>query len=123
MLDAIVRKVEESDGTLVRSVKDLAAEIGVGSQRLYYLLKSFDQKGQLITHSRGPKGLEIRVADGENPAPKRARPARRPSRRTAAAAVADGAGFCPYCRQPIQAGWRYCVRCGEELPNMAIQGD
>jgi hypothetical protein len=117
VLDAIVRKIEESGGTLVRSVKDLAAEVGVGPQRLYYLLKSFDQKGQLVTHSRGPKGLEIRLADGEGAPPKRARPARRARR--APPAAADGRIFCPWCGQAVQNGWRYCVHCGGELPQVA----
>lgn len=122
VLDAIVRNVEESGGTLVRSVKDLAAEIGVGSQRLYYLLKSFDQNGQLTTHSRGPKGLEIRLADAAQPTPRQARPVRRAPRRPPAA---DGSGqtFCPWCGQSVQGGWRFCVRCGGELPQVATQAD
>lgn len=114
VLDAIVQRIDGSGGALVRSVKDLAEEISVGSQRLYYLLKSFDQKGQLVTRNRGPKGLEIRLGTDERVTAKRPRPARRP--RPDPQAAPDGKLFCPWCGQSVQATWRFCVRCGGELP-------
>lgn len=119
VLDAIRRRVQEEGGTLVRTVKDLAGDLGVGSPRLYYLLKSFEQKGELVTHSRGPKGLEIRLPDGDVATPRRPRAARRPRRAVAAAAAPGEKYYCPWCGGTVQVGWRYCVSCGEKLPGPA----
>jgi hypothetical protein len=125
VLQSVLERVRSGGGTLVKSVKDLAEEVGVGPQRLYYLLKSFDQKGELVTRSRGPKGLEISLAslppDGaparptRQPRPRRRRvPAARPTE-----ARADHI-FCPWCGGQVQGGWRYCVWCGDQLPAVGV---
>ncbi|MBM4456488.1 MAG: zinc-ribbon domain-containing protein [Chloroflexi bacterium] len=39
--------------------------------------------------------------------------------RTSSAAVpapVSSSGFCPHCGQPTQAGARFCMSCGKEIP-------
>lgn len=124
VLRALTEKIEAAGGRMVRSVKDLAEEIGVSTQRLYYLLKSFDQKGAIVTRSRGPKGLEISLpgmapADGTpaKPAAPRAARGRRP-RKAEASREGGEKVFCPWCGERVERGWRFCVSCGERLPEI-----
>jgi hypothetical protein len=114
VLDALRERVTAAGGTLLRTVKDLAADIGIPSQRLYYLLGIFEQNGAITTRSRGPKGLEIRLG-GDGPLPP-AGAGRRGRARAAGGASRPGGTFCPWCGHPTEAGWRFCVSCGERLP-------
>ncbi len=114
ILDAIVKRVNEAGGMILTPVKELADELGEKQERLYYLIRSFQDKGHLITTSRGPKGMEIRLALPEN-AQRRGRRGAAP--RTEVAAASTGR-FCPFCGRPAEPSWRFCASCGEQLPSV-----
>jgi hypothetical protein len=107
VLDALYARIDAGQGVLIAPVRDLADEIGIPSQRLYYLIQAFEQGGALWTRSRGPKGLEIRRSDGAAGAGPAARPQARAGR----------GRFCPWCGHPAEPGWRFCMSCGKRLPS------
>jgi len=117
ILDALTRKVESAGGVLLAPVKVLAEEFGEKPERLYYAIRTLQEKGQLRAVSRGPKGMEIRLGDGVATEAavgrRRAGRARRTAPRSAAAATSR---YCPFCGKPAEANWRYCASCGEMLP-------
>jgi hypothetical protein len=109
VLDAICGRIDAGQGAVIAPVRDLAEEIGIPPQRLYYLIQAFEQSGALWTRSHGPKGLEIRRSDGAASAPQPARPHSR----------GGSARFCPWCGHPAEPGWRFCMACGQRLPKGA----
>lgn len=97
-------------GHLQRTVKGLAEELGIKPERLYYLLRVFEQQGLITTVSHGPLGLEIRPGqDGTAASPQS-------GDRAAAPRVASRYRYCPYCGQESAADWRFCTACGRALP-------
>lgn len=124
VLDALRTRIGGSGGVLVRPVRDLAADIGIPPQRLYYLIQAFEQSGELWSRSRGPKGLELHVAEGPDAVPPAAaldpgsRPRRRRGRAPGAGESTGQAGYCPWCGHPAEATWQFCVACGNRLPQM-----
>lgn len=114
ILDEIVKRVSDAGGSLLAPVKELAHTLGEKPERLYYMIRSFQDKGQLQIISRGPKGIEIRLGSGvvsqEIPAGRGKRP------RAAAPVPASTGRFCPFCGRPAETNWRFCAKCGEELP-------
>jgi len=125
ILEALEQRIRASGGRLVQTVKSLADDLGVKPERLYYLIRAFEQKGQITTISHGPNGMELRSGSAEPTAS--ATPARAGGRRRAGAAspagtpagLGRGAGasrFCPYCGREAQPDWRFCASCGRELP-------
>lgn len=101
VLDALHTRIAAAKGALVVPVRDLAQDIGIPPQRLYYLIQALEQSGALWTRSHGPKGLEIRRGDS----PGATEPERRGRSR-----------FCPWCGHPAEPGWKFCMSCGKRLP-------
>jgi hypothetical protein len=103
VLDALCERIAAAGGALVVPVRDLARDLGVPPQRLYYLIQAFEKSGALWTRSRGPRGLELHRGDGVASA---AEPERRGGR----------SRFCPWCGHPAETGWKFCMACGKRLP-------
>jgi transposase-like protein len=95
VLQALEQRIAAGGGALVAPVAELARDLGIPAQRLYYLIQVLAQSGQLWTRSRGPKGLEIRR--GEAPGP--TEPGRGSRSR-----------FCPWCGHAAEPV------CGKRLP-------
>lgn len=127
VLEAMQARIQAAGGSLVQTIKSLADELGIKQERLYYLIRAFEKKGEISTISHGPKGMEFRPGTGEAKvgAPAARRGGRHkgvvaPSRSAAphATRTAAGAHFCPYCGKEAQPDWRYCASCGRELPSV-----
>ncbi len=56
------------------------------------------------------------TTDGEEPDPLNERFSEEPARDIREAAR-DDIAFCPYCGEKVEEGYRYCRKCGKELPN------
>jgi hypothetical protein len=108
VLAEIRRRVEAGGGKFVQTVKSLAQELGVKTDRLYNLIRSFESKGEIHTVGHGPRGTEFRLGP---PRPAEARGPRR-----AAAGEGRGTRFCPWCGQRLDAQWRFCPACGRPVP-------
>ncbi len=105
VLDALCDRIAAAQGALVVPVRDLARDMGVPPQRLYYLIQGFERSGALWTRSRGPRGIELHRGDGVAPLAAAGEPGRRGRSR-----------FCPWCGHPAEAGWKFCMACGKRLP-------
>ncbi len=126
VLDEIQRRIATGGGHFVQTVKSMAEEMRVKPERLYYLIRSFEQKGELATISHGPNGMEFRGGTGEpraaaasGAAPRRVGGARRSSgavHRGGATGAANTSRFCPWCGKPVESQWRFCAACGEKVP-------
>ena len=126
-------RIQAAGGSLIQTIKSLAEEMGVKQERLYYLIRAFESKGEISTINHGPKGMEFRAGGGQPKAAAAAaaKPARRGGRPKAAVAIAApraaapsaarpaaGANFCPFCGKEAQPAWHYCATCGQELPTV-----
>jgi len=109
VLQALNERIASGEGVWLGPVRELAQDIGIPPQRLYYLIQAFQQAGAIWTRSRGPKGLEIRNSEG---------PAAGGGPVAVKRTVPRGgrSHFCPWCGQPAESGWRYCMACGKRLP-------
>ncbi len=126
VLDEIRRRIGAGGGRYVQTVRSMAQEMGVKAERLYYLIRSFEEKGELTTISHGPNGMEFRLGTGEPRVAAGSGAGRRTvaSRGGARGAGGRGAGgtagtasrYCPWCGQPVEGEWRFCAACGEKQP-------
>ena len=117
VLQELQRRIGGTEGKLLTTVKALADELGIKPERLYYLIRSFEKKGQIATTSHGPKGMEFRVGSGE------AKAAAAPRARGRVAAAPSGrrsgaSRFCPWCGHAVETGWHFCPACGDKLPQV-----
>jgi hypothetical protein len=59
---------------------------------------------------------EFDITDGqEEPDPLNERFGGQPASNPPGTGAAE-AGFCPYCGEKVEAGFRFCRKCGKELP-------
>ena len=112
MLQELQQRITGADGTLLTTVKSLAAELGIKPERLYYLIRSFEKKGLVATTSHGPKGMEFRAGNGES------KPAAGRRGRVATPGRRSGSRFCPWCGQAVETSWHFCPACGDKLPSV-----
>ena len=120
VLEELRQRIQRNGGHILQTVKSLADDLQIKQERLYYLIRSFEQKGLISSLNHGPNGMELRIGSGEPKAPgRRGRAAAPAGARPAPHAPSVGrARFCPFCGKQAEPDWKFCASCGEELPTL-----